>query len=137
MEIGLRQQGVIVSAVRGCDTLPKNHVMKTYTRALRADTLVSHSPNPSSFFKPLTHAEFMDHLPVLKKNTDELPLHYVLHFLHASEVLAFHHPLVERRGCWNMLYLSMVKWMHLNPETPEQLSARLDADEATFALDQD
>ena len=136
MEIGLRHQGVLMSAVRGCDTLPKHHVMKTITRALRCDTLVSFSPNPSSFFKPVSHEQFVDLLPAVREGIDELPYHYVVRLLHAAQVLGFHHPLIERRTCWNMLYLSIVKWMHLNPETSAELDARLNADEATFAADQ-
>ena len=134
MGIGLRHQGVVLSAVRGCDTLPKHHPVKRFTGALRCDTLVSFSPNPSSFFKQVERPEFTDLLAAL--DLDELPLHYVMHLLHAAEVLAYYHPDRNRADCWQMFYLRVVKKLHLNPETKEQMDVRLNASEDVFAEDQ-
>lgn len=134
-EIGLRHQGVVVSAVRGCDTLPKHHPVKRLTRALRSDTLVSFSKNPSSFFKARSHEEFFDLVSELS-SFDELPLHYAMHLAHAAEVLAYHHPDPQRAACWRLFYFQFCRKLHLNPETKEQLDERLNATEEEFASGQ-
>jgi hypothetical protein len=136
MELGLRHQGVLVSAVRGPDGLPKQHVVKRFVRALRADTLVSFADAPVSFICFVDSAEFTDLLPVMFGALDELNVHYTMHLLHAAEVIAFKHPDQSRRDCWNMFYLGLVKKLHLRPETPDQLDERLNADEDVFAADQ-
>lgn len=134
--LGLRHQGVVLSAIRGCDTLPKHHPVKTLTRAFRADTLVSFSKNPSSFFKALSHEEFFDLVPEVLVAFDELPYHYVMHMAHAGEILAYHHPDIQRASCWRLFYFQLCRRMHLNPETKAQLDERLNAPEEEFALEQ-
>lgn len=128
MELGLRHQGVLVAAVRGPDGLPKQHIVKRFVRAFRADTLESFASAPASFIKRLERDEFSDLLATLFGALDELNLHYTMHLLHAAQVVAFKHPDQQRRDCWNMLYLGLVKKLHLHPETPEQLDTRLNAD---------
>ena len=39
-DLGLRHQGVLLTAVRGCDTVPKEHVSKKLTRAYRGEILM-------------------------------------------------------------------------------------------------
>lgn len=136
MELGLRHQGVLISAVRGPDAIPKHHVVKRFVRGFRADTLVSFADAPASFICLIERDEFLDLLPKLFGSIDELNLHYAMHWLHAVEVIAFKHPNQERRDLWNILYLNFVKKLHLTPETPEELDARLNAHEDVFALDQ-
>ena len=136
MELGLRHQGVLVSAVRGPDGLPKQHVVKTFVRAFRADTLVSFADAPASFICFLDRPEFTDLLSKLFGSLDELNLHYIMHFLHATEILSCKHPDQQRRDCWSMLYLGLVRKLHLTPETPQELDERLNAHEDVFAADQ-
>ena len=136
MQLGLRHQGVLVAAVRGPDGLPKQHIVKRFVRAFRADTLVSFADAPASFIKKMERDEFSDSLALLFGALDELNLHYTMHLLHAAEVVAFKHPDQNRRDCWNMLYLGLVKKLHLHPETPEQLDGRLNASEDEFAAEQ-
>lgn len=134
--LGLRHQGVVVSAMRGCDTLPKHHPVKTITRALRADTLVSFAKNPASFIKSLSHEEFFDLVPVVLEDLDALPWHYVMHLAHAAEILGYHHPDSQRAGCWRLFYMQFCRKAHVNPETREQLDSRLLASEEDFAREQ-
>lgn len=79
----------------------------------------------------------MDQLPALLDSLDELPSHYLSHFMHAVQIAAFFHPLVERRALWNTLYLRICKRLHVHPESPVDLGKRLDAPEETFASHED
>ena len=45
-ELGLRHQGVLLSAIRGCDTAPRNDASKNLVRCLRAELLLPHCGDP-------------------------------------------------------------------------------------------
>lgn len=140
MHLGLRQQGTLLSGLRGCDTVPKHHVTKLLVRGLRADCLNSHCGDPrkaASYIKFLEHEEMIDLLPRVLDAQDELPAHYVSHFIHAIEILAFCHPDLDRRSIWNQYYLRLCKRWHMHPETPADMNARLDAPDEIFATQED
>lgn len=140
MNIGLRQQGTLLSGIRGCDTVPKNHVTKLLVRGLRADCLNAFCGDPrkaSTYIKPLSREEMVDMLPAFLDSQDELPAHYVSHLIHAIEVLAFHHPYMDRRGIWNQYYLRLCKRWHMHPEEPEDMAKRLNAPEEQFVFQED
>jgi len=61
---------------------------------------------------------------------DAIPLHFQLHFMHGVEILGYKHP---RHGAWWLwLYERLVKDMHLNMETKEELDFRLGDNEAQW-----
>ena len=60
------------------------------------------------------------------KSLDEVPHHFQLHFMHASEILGYKHPTELIRTWWEKLYYRLANDMHLNPETVEQMDRRLD-----------
>ncbi len=140
MNIGLRMQGTLLSGIRGCDTVSKHHATKLLIRGLRADCLNSFCGDPRkalTYIKPLSHEEMIDMLPTVLDAQDELPAHYVSHFIHAIEILAFCHPDLNRRSIWNQYYLRLCKRWHMHPETPEDMRARLEAPEERFARQED
>lgn len=136
--LGLRHQGVLMTAIRGCDGLEKNHVSKRIARAFRADVLNAHVGDPrksKSFIQVFDEGVFTDMVEELTGNLDVYPLHYIMHLAHASEILAYKHPDLNTSARWRILYFRICKRLHMNPETEEQLDARLNADEASFAAD--
>lgn len=140
MNIGLRQQGTLLSGLRGCDTVPKHHVTKVLVRGIRADCLNSWCGDATkavSYIRFLSHEALIDMLPAVLDAQDELPSHYVSHLIHAIEVLAFCHPDLNRRSIWNQYYLRLCKRWHMRPETPEEMAQRLDAPEEKFAEQED
>lgn len=137
MCMGLRQQGSLLSAIRGCDTVPKYHITKQLVRAIRADALNGFSSNPKTFIVYCDYSELIDIIPHFLDGMDELPSHYLSHLMHGIEILAFYHPKQERRDIWHMYYLRICKRWHVNPETKEQLEIRLNAPEDIFATQED
>jgi hypothetical protein len=93
---GLRHQGVLLGAVRGCDTIPKHGAAKTLSRYLRAAFLNAHCGDPRkavSFIEVCPSEEHM--LMTMSKFFDEydnLPLHYVMHLTHAIQIVGYYHP---------------------------------------------
>lgn len=137
--IGLRQQGVLLAAVRGPDGMPKNYPLKGVVLAFRGVVLNPHCGDigkTKSFMTNPDSDELECIFDIVVASFDELNTHYLLHLIHAAEVIAYYHPEPGIASDWSRFYGRMCRKMHLNPETREQLSARLDADEDSFAISQ-
>jgi hypothetical protein len=133
----LQQQTVMLTALRGPDGLPKNHVAKRVLNWMRRCILkcayggeilsTPYEPGGGSFMRELDplHQSIGDTFNIYLDSTDELPLHFHLHLIHAAEVLAYKHPHIEVREQWKYLYTTAVKDLHMNPETELQMDRRL------------
>lgn len=136
MELPLREQGTILTAIRGCDVAPKEwvpetgRVVDTQERRLTAfirycclnPADVREIDVPGSFFQSTGP------LPFKPSGLGHYPLHWVSHIMHTFEVIAYRHPAPAIAGGAWQYYLSIVHSLHLNVETREQMSARLSED---------
>lgn len=135
MELPLREQGTLLTAVRGCDDEPK-----TWT-----STGVAYSPGRRltayirwCFMNPADPREvdfeegafFRSEPPNPFKPSEfgHLPQHWYSHAMHALEVIGYRHPSIEIRGPAYSLYYQMVKNLHLNTESNVQMTQRLGED---------
>ena len=152
--ISIMQQSVLLSAIRGCDGMPKRHKHKPLVKWYRRCVLLSafdgraltepFSPGGGSFTGPIADLTvFRDTAPhpiseydhccnLLQRATDdfidsrdELPAHYTTHFMHAVEILGYKHPDDTVREFWHDFYFRLVHALHLWPETEVQLDTRL------------
>lgn len=139
-ELGLRYQDVLVSAVRGCDTAPKHDASKDLARCFRAEILNTHVNDPKlskSFIEKVHNETVAVRMSAFIKNWDHYPMHYVMHFIHAGEVLGYFHPDRLRRALWFKFYEKCCHKLHVNVESIEMLRKRLESDEDTFYASQD
>lgn len=141
-ELGLRHQGVLLSAIRGCDSVRKDDPSKSLTQVLRGEILNAHcgdASKASSFIKTVDNHEFVFYVAwPFVKSMDHYPMHYLMHLIHAAQILGYYHPDVHsKRQRWNNFYKVICNKLHLNPETKEQLDDRLNADEDVFKTFQD
>jgi len=131
-KLPLRYQGVLVSSTRGCDSVPKEDPSKAFVRVYRSCILETPSQKPSSFieFEDLDEKQkrFIDMI----KNCDHLPHHFIMHIVHAVEILAYCFHVEKERLMWLECYLKACKGLHLNPETEEEMEIRLTSCEADF-----
>lgn len=56
---------------------------------------------------------------------DQYPVHWLLHFIQAAEIIGYKCPDQNVRNYWKYFYITAVKAMHLNPESEFQLDMRL------------
>jgi hypothetical protein len=126
MDLPLRHQGVLVAAVRGCDNAPKENSAKPVVRALRFAFMNPADPRevglPSAFMAPDLSSEDIGNF---LRDWDHYPIHFVQHLMHAAEVIGYKHPRDKTRYIFDELYFRIVQKLHLNPETEEQMDARL------------
>jgi len=131
MELPLREQGTLLTAVRGCDVTPKyplDSLERRLVGAIRAGFMVPADPRevdaePGSFFvaePPWEGFKF--------SALGHYPQHWVSHVMHAAEVLAYRHPSLTRRAQWAHIYTRMCHGLHVPAETFQQFEARLSED---------
>lgn len=135
MCLPLRFQGVLLTAVRGCDLEEKQ-----WTR-----TGVAYSPGRRltayirwCFMNPADSREvdseegafFMSTPPDPFKPSQfgHLPLHWYSHVMHALEIIGYCHPDSQTSGCAFLLYEAMVRALHLNIESASEMHKRLTED---------
>jgi len=132
-ELGLRHQGVLVSAVRGVDNESKNDPTKALLRSYRNIVLNSFNDHPSSFIDIVEFDEIKTRMLNVLKDFDGYPVHFVFHLLYAAEIIGYKHPDELTRSLWNWFYRTFVYKLHLNIENEEQLDARLTSNEDEFS----
>jgi hypothetical protein len=129
--------------MRGCDLAPRHDPSKIAQRLLRAAVLVPHGgrfANPKTYITVEPDAEkWREAMAAFLSSWDHYPNHYVVHFIHACEIVGYHGPhefpvFGER---FENFYLNACLALHVNPETREQLDARLLADNEKFLAAQE
>ena len=135
MDLPLREQGTLLTAVRGCDNEPK----------IWSRTGVSYSPGRRltafirwCFMVPADPREvnaeegafFMSNPPMPFKPSEfgHLPQHWYSHAMHALEVIGYRHPHTPTASVARHYYQVMVKSLHLNIETRDEMIERLSED---------
>jgi hypothetical protein len=141
MNLPLREQGTLLTAVRGCDDEAKTWTATgiAYSPGRRLTAFIRYCfmvpadirevgivegaffmPKPPSNFKP---SEF-----------GHLPQHWYAHVMHALEVIAYRHPSLDIQNDAMILYMAMVHNLHLTIETREEMIERLSEDRIKSGL---
>lgn len=135
VELPLRFQGTLLTAVRGCDDEPKQWtrtgVAFSQTRRLTAFIRFCFmNPADPREVDAEEGAFFMSEppRPFKPSNFGHLPEHWYAHAMHALEIIGYHHPVTSTRNQAHVLYVAMVHNLHLNVETKEQQWTRLTED---------
>lgn len=141
-QLGLRHQGTLMSAIRGCDGTPKDRdPSKWIMRFLRSCVLRAHVGDPAKAASYMVWTddfeEFWRNAKEFLNDFDQYPLHFVLHVMQAAEVCGYcmstHSP---QSAWWFRLYQTMCRKLHLTPETREEMNLRLNAAEQDFGAAQ-
>jgi hypothetical protein len=125
----IRQQAVLLTAIRGCDAASKSDPSKSILWALRWEILYPSErtvdPTRTKSFMGITSSLHED-IRVFQASLDQYPFHFVMHLMHAIEIVGYKHHHHQVRAFWNELYLDLVREnLHCNPETEEQMDERL------------
>lgn len=119
-----KQQTVLLSAIRGCDGVSKHDPSKQFVRPLRG--LVLQNAEPGVEDDTFMHHPDDDDVDDFAHRLDDYPMHWLVHFIHAVEIIGYKHPDSEVRDWWSDLYTEMChEGFHMNPETEAQLDRRL------------
>jgi hypothetical protein len=137
--LGLRHQGVLVSAIRGCDSAEREDCSKILVRMYRGVLLVPHCKDitkAASFMIPFDYDVWLNAASDFLRSIDHYPNHWILHWIHACEIVGYKHPDEYVGGAFREMYYKLVKKFHMLSESEDMLDNRLNADEKTFAKGQ-
>ena len=118
----LMMQGTLISAVRGCDGITNEDISKRFTRALRSVVLNNACANIPKF---ITFDITEEDINIFLKQPDHYPVHWLVHFIHAAEVVGYMHSNEVMRDWWYKLYYRLCDMLHVNVETYAQFQMRL------------
>jgi hypothetical protein len=122
-KLSYRMQAVLVLALRGCDGRGKEDNAKAVTRALRG--LILNQTDSTNGFSNQTGVPDKAKADAWLEDLDAYPLHFVMHTIHAAEIVGYKCPKEGIAQFWLNFYLRSVKALHLMPETEAQLDVRL------------
>lgn len=135
MLLPLRHQGVLLTAVRGCDDEAKQweRTGVAYSPGRRLTAFIRWCFMVPADIREVDFEEgsfFMSTPPSPFKPSafGHLPLHWYTHAMHALEVIGYHHPDYPTSKQAYALYYDMVQALHLNVETEEEMHERLTED---------
>jgi hypothetical protein len=132
MELPLREQGTLLTCVRGCDFAtkqPLDNPARRLTCWLRWTFMNPADPRevgiPGAFFND----QDPDDVALIRgSDFDSFPMHWYAHVMHALEVVGYRHPDTRVAGRATNLYFRLATHLHVLPELPEQMIARLSED---------
>lgn len=126
----IRYQGTLLAALRGCDGIPKEDASKTLCRAVRVMVLNPADPRELTYaggYMSFEIDELMTAVSAFGKSMDHYPLHFVMHLLHALEVIGYEYPDDEANTNSYFLaaYMNLVGKLHLHVEERDELRERM------------
>lgn len=129
-DLPLREQGTLLTAIRGCDLTPKyplDSIERTMTAFVRCVVM---NPFDEREINKEIGCFMQTKLPDDWRASafGHYPLHYVMHLVHALEIIAYRCPDVFFAGQALEAYEKFVKSFHLNIETDSEMEARLGED---------
>lgn len=126
----LREQGTLLTAIRGCDLTPKyplDSIERNLTAFVRCAVM-----------NPFDEREIDREAGCFMQSNIQddwkasafghYPLHYVMHLVHALEIIAYRCPDIDFMRQALVAYNKFVTSFHLNPETIEEMTERLGED---------
>jgi hypothetical protein len=129
MELPLREQGVLLTCIRGCDLTPKLPLDSTERQLV--GFLRYCIMNPADLREVDIKGAFFQSSPPVHWKPSELghyPLHWFIHVMHAYEVIAYRNKVPQIVTYATYVYEKMARSLHLNLETREQMVVRLSED---------
>lgn len=140
IELPLRAQGTLLTGIRGCDLAPKNPVSideahgcstgecspeRGLSAYLRFCVIRCADPRETD----IPGAWFQSNPPEFKPSQlGHYPLHWYSHIMHCFEVVGYCHPDPGIQSRARFVYLRMVRNLHLNAETRDEMMNRLNED---------
>jgi hypothetical protein len=134
VQLPLREQGTLLTAVRGCDDEPKMWIARGVAESpgRRITAWVRwcfmNPADPREVDVPGAFFQSRPPFPFKPSGFGHLPQHWYSHIMHGLEVIAYRHPHEDIRMTAFGLYQQMVWNMHLNVETMQQFNTRLSED---------
>lgn len=127
-DLPFTQQALLMLALRGPDGLPKNTAAKNVVHFIRGVVLNAAYDNYTGEPEGFMRADYDNFMPCVHEmfnDMDAYPMHFLMHLIHAGEVIGYNHPDPTISGLWSHFYNVACHNFHMQPETKEKLNKRL------------
>lgn len=128
-DLPFTQQALLMLSLRGPDGVPKHSPAKYLLYYIRDVVLHAAYPYDGEFekcgFMRADYENFRDAVNAFFDDLDQYPMHFIMHLIHAAEVVGYAHPDEEIRNHWFTFYCYGCKCLHMTPETQYDLYERL------------
>ena len=122
--ISWKMQTVIVTGIRSCDGLSKFDPSKHISRSIRMAAL-KNADTTTTYMKHNIFEELIESSDKFIADLDKYPMHFVMHMMHACEIIGYKHPDQRTREIFYSVYSKIVWSLHLRPEPLASLDHRL------------
>lgn len=129
MELPLREQGVLLTGIRGCDLVPKlplDSTPRQLTAYVRYCVMVPHDPRetgiPGAFFQNTPPKDWK------ASELGHLPQHWYSHIMHCYQIIGVRHNDDLIGSICLDIYDKLVESLHLEPEPDYKMKSRLSED---------
>lgn len=129
MELPLREQGVLLTGVRGCDLTPKLPLDSTERKLvafLRWCFMVPADEREVGIVGGFYWPDLPDEWRA--SELGHYPLHWFSHLMHCYEVVGYRHPDQSVAFLARAVYAKLVRSLHLRVETKADMIERLSED---------
>lgn len=137
-DLPLREQGTLLTAVRGCDLTPKlplDSTERNLTAFIRCSIMNAFDEREIDAEVGCFMQSRIDFAIFRPSQFGHYPQHYVSHLIHALEIIGYRCPFPQIMSDARKAYMAFVKSFHLNIETILQMEERLSTDRiATGAI---
>lgn len=129
-DLPLRQQGTLLTAIRGCDLTPKFPLDSTERNLTAFVRYAVMNPFDSREIDKEAGCFMQSVIKVNFKPSafGHYPLHYVMHLIHALQIIAYSHHNLDVKIMAYDAYSAFVDSFHLKQETIQEMTARLNED---------
>lgn len=125
LDVPWMQQGVLFSAIRSADGISQEDNSKIIVRGYR-NVILKPAHDVGSFLGKIpTQEKLEESMKKFMAGFGYYHTHFVMHLIHAAEIIGYQHPDELIRKTWVNFYFEVCKEMHVNPETKEQMMNRL------------
>ena len=127
-DLPFTQQALLMLSLRGADGMPKHNSAKDVVHFMRDVILHPAYSGYIGYPEGFMRADYDSFQVIVNnffKDTDSYPMHFLMHLIHAAEVVGYNHPDKKIRTYWLSFYEYACKSFHMNPESKRQLNSRL------------
>lgn len=127
-QLTFQMQALLLTSMRGPDENNKYNSAKAITRYMRG-TVIKPAGNwggkNDNDFMWGDYDVFNEYAKTFWSDHEEYPHHFIMHLVHCAEVVGYKCPDVWTAHCWKQFYYDSCKAFHMNPESEEEMDARL------------
>lgn len=127
LELPFTQQALLMLSLRGPDGITKYSGAKAVIHYMRGVVLRPAYPDFMEMdgFMRIDYENFLETENAFFVDTDLYPMHFLMHLIHAAEVIGYKHPNMVIRSYWHSFYDKACNCFHMHMEKEEELDNRL------------